>query len=97
MHTQVGVSGYKIDLAIFDPNTCQYILDIEYDGATYHSSRSARERDIHRQRYLESRGWKIIRIWSRAWWAHPDEEIQRIIEKIEQIKKQHDQIGYEKC
>ncbi|WP_027308519.1 AAA domain-containing protein [Caloramator sp. ALD01] len=78
--TQVGVSGYKIDLAIYDPNTSRYILGIECDGATYHSSKSARERDIHRQRFLESRGWNIIRIWSRDWWENPQKEIDKIEE-----------------
>jgi very-short-patch-repair endonuclease len=81
VHTQVGVSGYKIDLAVYNPKTSSYILGIECDGATYHGSKSARERDIHRQRYLESRGWKIARIWSRNWWRNPQGEIERI-EKI---------------
>lgn len=78
IHTQVGVSGYKIDLAIYDEVSSKYILGIECDGATYHSSKSARERDIHRQRYLESRGWKIVRIWSRDWWRNPSAEINKI-------------------
>ena len=78
VHTQVGVSGYKIDLAIYDSKKSKYILGIECDGATYHSSKSARERDIHRQRYLESRGWKIARIWSYNWWSNPKGEIEKI-------------------
>ncbi|WP_026476498.1 AAA domain-containing protein [Alkaliphilus transvaalensis] len=82
VHTQVGVSGYKIDLAIYDEASSRYILGIECDGATYHSSKSARERDIHRQRYLESRGWNIIRIWSRNWWQNPISEIAKIEKKL---------------
>ncbi|MGF7060384.1 AAA domain-containing protein [Brassicibacter mesophilus] len=78
IHTQVGVSGYKIDLAVYDKVSSKYILGIECDGATYHSSKSARERDIHRQRYLESRGWKIVRIWSRDWWRNQSTEINKI-------------------
>ena len=62
VHTQVVVSGYKIDLAIYDKKSSSFILGIECDGATYHSSKSARERDVHRQKYLESRGWIIVRI-----------------------------------
>lgn len=76
--TQVGVSGYKIDLAIYDKGTSKFVLGIECDGAAYHSSKSARERDIHRQRYLESRGWRIIRIWSRDWWRNPNAEVRKI-------------------
>ena len=71
VHTQVGVSGYKIDLAIYDKEQDKYVLGIECDGAAFHSSKSARERDIHRQKYLESRGWNIFRIWSKNWWRNP--------------------------
>ena len=35
---------------------------IECDGAAYHSSRFARDRDRLRQQVLESFGWKICRI-----------------------------------
>ncbi|UEL47185.1 AAA domain-containing protein [Terrisporobacter hibernicus] len=80
--TQIGVSGYKIDLGIYDRNNSKYILGIECDGAAYHSSKEARERDIHRQRYLESRGWKIVRIWSKDWWQNPKKEIQKIKDYI---------------
>ena len=76
--TQIGVSGYKIDLGIYDKVTSKYILGIECDGAAYHSSKEARERDIHRQRYLESRGWKIFRIWSKDWWKDSDKEIAKL-------------------
>lgn len=77
--TQVGMSGYRIDMAVVDPNdSSRYILGIECDGAMYHSSPSARERDVYRQKYLESRGWKIERIWSRNWWKNPHKEIERI-------------------
>lgn len=85
--TQVGVSGYKIDLAIYDSKTSRYILGIECDGAIYHSSKSARERDIHRQRFLESRGWHIVRIWSRDWWQNPKAEIDKIEEFLKKEKK----------
>lgn len=83
--TQVGVSGYKIDLAIYNTKTSQYVMGIECDGAAYHSSKSARERDIHRQRYLESRGWKISRIWSRDWWEDPRNEIAKIQKSISDL------------
>ncbi len=76
VETQVGIGGYSIDLAI--KRDGQYILGIECDGKLYHSSKSARERDYHRQKYLESRGWRIHRIWSTNWWRNPKSEIQKI-------------------
>ncbi|MGL5823083.1 MAG: AAA domain-containing protein, partial [Sarcina sp.] len=87
VHTQIGVSGYKIDMAIYDREKDEYVLGIECDGAAFHSSKSARERDIHRQRYLESRGWNIIRIWSRHWWKHPNKEINKIEMKLQELKR----------
>ena len=77
--TQVGVGGYKIDLALRNKDNTKYILGIECDGKLYHSSLLARERDIYRQKYLESRGWKIYRIWSTNWWHNPNKEIENII------------------
>ena len=86
--TQVGMSGYRIDLAITHPNDAsRYILGIECDGAMYHSSANAKERDVYRQKYLESRGWTIERIWSRNWWKNPSAEIERIDQKVKDIMK----------
>jgi len=68
VESQVGMSGFFIDLAIRDPlNRNRYLCGIECDGAPYHSSRTARERDRLRQEILESRGWTIYRIWSTDW------------------------------
>ncbi|KNF07761.1 putative superfamily I DNA helicase [Gottschalkia purinilytica] len=86
VHTQVGSSGYKIDLAIYDEEKSQYILGIECDGATYHSSKSARERDIYRQKFLENRGWTIHRIWSRNWWKNKEKEIDKIKSRVQIIE-----------
>lgn len=86
--TQVGMSGYKIDLAIIHPHdSSRYILGIECDGAMYHSSANAKERDVYRQKFLESRGWTIERIWSRNWWKNPAVEIEKIDQKIKELLK----------
>ncbi len=66
--TQVGCSGYRIDLAVIDPlDGNKFILGIECDGKAYHSSKVARDRDRLRQQVLEGLGWKIYRIWSQEW------------------------------
>src|SRR5262249_364869 len=65
LHRQVGCSGFRIDLAVVDPRAPgRYLLGIECDGATYHSSATARDRDRLRQEVLEQLGWRICRIWS---------------------------------
>lgn len=87
--TQVGQSGYRIDLGIVDPrDNSKFILGVECDGAMFHSGKSVRERDVMRQKFLERRGWNIDRIWSRNWWRNPDREIQRIKEKVDSLVKE---------
>ena len=73
---QVGSAGFFIDLAVRDPSRPgRYVLGIECDGATYHSARSARDRDRLRQQVLEGLGWRIHRIWSTDWFRNPDLEL----------------------
>lgn len=85
---QVGTAGFFIDLAVIDEeNPGRYLLGIECDGATYHSARSARDRDRIRQNVLEDLGWQIHRIWSTDWFKDPRKELQRVLESIEATKK----------
>ena len=87
VHTQIGSAGYFVDLAI--PNTEQkgwYLLGIECDGATYHSSRAARERDRIRQTVLEGLGWQIYRIWSTDWFRQPTYELKKLLDHIAILK-----------
>ena len=81
--TQVGIGGYRIDIAV--KRDGKYILGIECDGKLYTISRSARERDYHRQKYLESRGWHIKRIWSMDWWRDPEYTVQSICKLIDSL------------
>lgn len=84
--TQIGQSGYRIDLAVVNPqDPNRYILAIECDGATFHSAKSVKERDVMRQEFLENKGWVIERIWSRNWWRNPQKEIDRIDAKIKEL------------
>lgn len=86
----MGCSKFKIDLAIVDDkNPSKYILGIECDGATYHSSKSARDRDAIRQMLLESRGWIIHRIWSLNWFKNKRRELEKIVDKVNQIKQKN--------
>jgi hypothetical protein len=48
-----------------------YICGIECDGATYHSSKSARDRDRLREEVLNRLGWELYRIWSTDWFRDP--------------------------
>ncbi len=80
---QVGTADFRIDLAVRDPAAPgRYLLGVECDGARYHSSRWARERDRLRQSVLEQKGWTMHRIWSTDWFQRPDAELQRLLQAV---------------
>lgn len=84
---QVGVAGYFIDLAVQDPGQPgRYLMGVECDGATYHSAKSARDRDRLRQSVLEGLGWNIKRIWSTDWFKNPQAQLKSIIEELHRLK-----------
>jgi len=77
----IGIGGYKIDLAVRHEN--RYVLGIECDRSLYEEFDSTRERDYHRSKYLESRGWRIHRVWSPNMWRNPQKEMNGIVDAIE--------------
>ena len=80
---QVGVSGYFIDIGVKHPDWPHgFLLGVECDGASYHSAKSARDRDRLRQEVLERLGWHFHRIWSTDWFNDPAKEGERLREKI---------------
>ena len=86
---QVGVSGYFIDLAVRHPKKPgAFLLGIEFDGKSYHSGRSARDRDRLRQMALENQGWKIHRIWSTDWFKNRSAEIDRLLKRVRTLEMQ---------
>ena len=87
VHKQIGCAGFRIDMAVVDPRQPgQYLIGIECDGAQYHSSHVARDRDRLRQQILEGLGWKIHRVWSTDWYRNSSESKQKLVEVIEKIK-----------
>ncbi len=77
---QLGVSQYRLDFAVLHPTIPnRYVLAIECDGAPYHSSATARDRDRLRQRHLEAMGWRFHRIWSLDWYEERAAEIARTL------------------
>lgn len=76
---QIGVSSFRIDIGVIHPEKPgAYLAGIECDGRMYHSSATARERDFLRQKLLEEKGWKILRIWSPDWWQDANAVIGQI-------------------
>jgi len=80
---QVGVAGYFVDLGILKPDSVgEFLLGVECDGATYHSSKSARDRDRLREEVITLRGWKLHRIWSTDWFMNQAAEEERLRDTI---------------
>lgn len=87
---QVGSAGFRIDIGVRDPASANaYLLGVECDGASYHSALWARERDRLRQQVLESKGWRLHRIWSTDWFNRPDDELARLLAAIAAAKAAH--------
>ncbi|MGC5000300.1 DUF3320 domain-containing protein [Streptomyces sp. DT195] len=82
---QVGVAGYRIDLGVRHPELPgAYALGIECDGAMYHSSKAARDRDRLREQVLNGLGWRLHRIWGTDWYRGRAAAERRLREAVEQ-------------
>lgn len=85
---QVGASEYRIDLAIRDSrDKNRYIMAVECDGATYHHTKTARDRDMLREGVLRDQGWKIYRVWSTDWFRDREEALKGILSGLEAAKR----------
>ena len=72
VRTQVGVSAFRIDLGVVHPDAPgAFLAGVECDGAIYHRSATARDRDKLREQVLGRLGWEILRVWSTDWWIDP--------------------------
>ena len=76
---QVGVSGFFIDIGVRHPRYPDvFLLGVECDGAAYHSSTCARDRDRIREGVLRRLGWRLHRIWSTDWFGNAPREVEKL-------------------
>ncbi len=88
VHPQVGVSAYRIDLGVVHPDKKGvYLAGVECDGAMYHSSAVARERDKIRQAVLEDLGWTLFRVWSTDWWINRAGALKQLRDSLDACLK----------
>lgn len=84
VHPQVGVAGFRVDFGIVHPDAPgRYLAGIECDGATYHRSATARDRDLLRERVLTGLGWRIHRVWSTDWWVDSERAAATLVAALE--------------
>jgi very-short-patch-repair endonuclease len=87
VHPQVGSAGFSIDLAVVDARAPgRYLLGVECDGATYHSSATARDRDRLREAVLTNLGWKIHRVWSTDWFQRREQVLSKLLARLEDLR-----------
>lgn len=87
LEPQVGASGYRIDFGVRDEAVLgRFICGIECDGAAYHASETARDRDRLRQDVLEARGWTILRVWSTDWFKDRQGQVSRLLGLVSQAR-----------
>lgn len=86
LHTQIGASAFRIDLAVVHPDAPgTYLTGIECDGATYHRSATARDRDKLREQVLRGLGWEILRVWSTDWWIDAASTLEKLDAKLRSL------------
>ena len=82
--TNVGSSGYRIDIGIVHPEKkAEYVLGILCDGYNYSASQTARDREIVQIGILRKLGWKIVRFWSMDWWTNPESAMAALCDRID--------------
>jgi len=91
VNTNIGCSGYRVDMAIINPDiSSKYILGILCDGTNYKEAKTVRDREIIQQEVLKSLGWNIHRVWSLDWWENKEQVLADIISAIAQCSNQID-------
>ncbi len=83
IHENVGHTACRIALAVFERRINRFLLGIEFDRRAYENGENPEEREIFRPFFLESKGWKILRVWSHDYWKSPASVLKKIEKAIE--------------
>jgi len=83
---KVGDGRFYIDIGVrHSAYPHGFLAGIECDGASYHSGKSAKDRDRLRQEVLEGLGWDLYRIWSTDWFNDSRGETRKLIQYLENL------------
>ena len=76
-YPQVKIGPYRVDLAVWDASIPLEVRDprimiVECDGHDFHEkTKEQARRDKQRDRFLQSRGYKVLRFTGSEIWADP--------------------------
>ena len=79
----LGNKNSRISLAVYDDSCDKYLIGVELDKDAFAASSSAMERDVYKPKFLEGRGWTIMRVWCRDWWLSPNRVVRSIVNAAE--------------
>ena len=85
--TKLGNKNSRISLAVYDEKSDRYLIGVELDTDAFASGAPLLERDVFKPRFMQSRGWNIMRVWSRVWWISPSKVIKSITSAAEKNLK----------
>ncbi len=75
IHQDIGIGGYTIDIAVFDPTLQRYLLGILCDSK---GDSDVRDEYYHQARFLKARGWRLTRIFAPHWFKDSAHEMRRL-------------------
>ena len=82
----IGLSTFKVDIAVGFPDTNLWALGILVDGPGWHSRGTAYQRDVLPPAVLRELGWqKVMRIWLPSWIADSDAilvEVKKVLDQL---------------
>ena len=84
VETDVGYGKNRVSVAIYDKKSDKYVLGVQVDKMLFDTGETALERDVFGCRFLEQKGWKIMRVWSRDWWHNAADVIDNIIRNLDE-------------
>ena len=77
----IGIGQFKMDLAIYDEKTHQYLLGI-ICSLDSHYDINARQSLYHQERFLNARGWDVLRVFHMHWYENPNQVLKMIKDKL---------------
>jgi len=84
IHHQIGIGQFKLDLALYDPESSSYKLGIICDLTNEDDSNSRKEL-FHQEKFLNARGWAVFRVFHMQWYEDPAKVIKEIKQKLKNL------------
>ncbi len=89
----VGVSDFKIDVAVLDPKTKKdFILAILCDGG---GKSSVRDRSVLEVQTLKKSNWNVVKVYALGFYNNPKREVKRIKDILDKMTKDDTRRGDE--